>query len=170
MVSERLLPKEIGVVEGIVDTGIVVIAHFENPARKHAFSFLKEILAWKRKCLIPVTAILGAYHIMTKYLGVEDVSAYKALTKTLETRSPALYEDVSIDSALDSLTYALSYKIESWDGYLIYLAKKFKAPIIYSIDHELAKKVKEIQVINPIPPSIFELYSKWIREKLQPNP
>ena len=167
MVFKGLLSEENGVIEGIVDTGIIVIAHFENPARESAFRFLKSVLTREKRCLIPVTTILGAYHIMTRYLGVEEVSAYKALAKTLETRSPAFHEDVSIDSALDGLTYALSYKIESWDGYIIHLAKKFRAPIIYTVDHELARKVKEIQVVNPIPPNTFGLYSRWLRERLK---
>jgi len=87
------------------------------------------------------------------------------LTRTLETRSPAFHEDISVDSAKDSLTYALSYKVESWDGYRIQLARNFRAPIIYSVDRELARKVKGIQVINPIPSSIFARYTSWLSDK-----
>ncbi|RLI28095.1 hypothetical protein DRO58_02875 [Candidatus Bathyarchaeota archaeon] len=165
MVLTGLLPKEAGSIEGVIDTGVVVIAHFDNPARKAAFQFLKKVLAWERRCIIPVTAILGAYHIMTKYLGVEETAAFRALTRTLETRSPAFHEDISVDSAKDSLTYALSYKVESWDGYIIQLAKNLRAPIIYSVDRELARKVKEIQVINPIPSSIFARYTSWLSDR-----
>jgi len=167
MVLRGLLPKKAGPIEGIVDTGIIVIAHFDNPARRIAFQFLEKVLTWERKCIIPVTAILGAYHVMTRYLGVEDTSAYRALTKTLETGSPAFHEDVNVDSAIDSLTYALSYKVESWDGYIIHLAKRFRAPIIYSVDLELKRKTREIQVINPIPPETFTQYIKWLGEKLK---
>jgi hypothetical protein len=48
----------------------VVIAHFENPAREEAFNFLREALTWRRRILIPVSTIIGAYHVMTEYLGV----------------------------------------------------------------------------------------------------
>lgn len=167
MAFKGILSEKVGIIEGVIDTGIIVIAHFDNPARKATFNFLKEVLLWRRKCLIPVTTIIGAYHIMTKYLGVEEVSACKALTKTLETRSPAFYEDINIDSALDSLTYALAYRIESWDGYIVHLARKYRAPIIYSVDQELARKVKGVTVVNPIPPNIFAEYNKWLNERLR---
>lgn len=167
MVFGGLLPEKAGTIEEVIDTGVIAVAHFENPARKAAFQLIKMALIGERKCLIPVTAVLGAYHIMTKYIGVDEVSAYRALTKTLETRSPAFYEDVSVNSALDGLTYALSYRVESWDGYIIHLAKRFRAPIIYSVDQELAKRVREIQVVNPIPPNIFKLYNKWLRKRIK---
>ncbi|MEM2123098.1 MAG: PIN domain-containing protein [Candidatus Bathyarchaeia archaeon] len=166
MVFKELLPQKTGPIEGIADTGLIVIAHFKNPARDEAFNFLREALAWRRRILIPVSTIIGAYHIMTEYLGVSEVSACKALTKTLETRSPAFYEDISVDSALDALTYALAYGIESWDGYLICLARIHEAPVIYSVDRELARKVREVAVLNPIPANVFEKYNRWMEEKL----
>ena len=162
----RVLFEKAGSIEGIIDVGIVVIAHFENPARDNAFNFLKSILLWKKKCLIPTSAFIGAYHVMTRYLGVDRLSACKALIKTLETRSPAFYEDISLDMAIDALENALSYKIESWDGYIVSLAKNYGAPIIYSIDGELARRVKEIEVINPIPHERFLEYNRWLKEKL----
>lgn len=166
MAFKKILPQKTGPIEGVIDTGIVVLAHFKNPAMSEAFNFLRESLTWRKKALIPVSSIIGAYHIMTEYLGVSEVSACRALTKTLETRSPALYGDISVDSALDALTYALAYRIESWDGYVIHLAKAHGAPVIYSIDKELAKKVKEITVLNPIPTDVFERYNAWMEEKL----
>lgn len=167
MAFKKVLSKEAGAFEGAIDAGIVAIAHFSNPAREAAFQFLKEALRWERKCLIPVTAVLGAYHIMTRYLGVEEVPACRALTKTLETRSPAFHEDIGVDSAIDSLTYALSYRIESWDGYIIYLAKRFRAPILYSADQELARKIRELRAINPIPPDAFAEYNRWLSERFK---
>jgi len=49
MVLTGLLPKEAGSIEGVIDTGVVVIAHFDNPARKAAFRFLKKVLAWESR-------------------------------------------------------------------------------------------------------------------------
>ena len=166
MVIERVLLEEAGPIEAVVDTGIIVMAHFENPAQRSAVNLLSKILTGERRCLIPTSTLLGAYHIMTEYLGVEVVPAYKALTKTLETRSPALYPDISIDQTIDALTCASGYHVESWDGYIIALAKEVNAPIIYSIDEDLAKKIKEIQVINPIPKEDYNRYNEWLRQRL----
>ncbi|RLI83509.1 hypothetical protein DRP04_01300 [Archaeoglobales archaeon] len=152
-------------IEGIVDVGLIVISHFENPAKDIALEFISDALKWKKKCIIPTSTILGAYHILTRYLKVEKVSAYKTLTKMLETRSPAFYEDVSVDTVLDSLTNALGYSVESWDGYIIALAKKFKATI-YTVDLKLMRKVRDVPVVNPIPEDVFEEYNRWLRARL----
>ena len=148
-------------IKGVVDVGIVVISHFENPAKDTAREFLSDVLKLRRKCIIPTSAVLGAYHILTRYLKVEKTSAYETLTKTLKTRSPAFYEDVDVDVVLDSLTNALGYNIESWDGYIVALAKKFKATI-YTIDL-IIKKVKDVPAVNPIPEDVFKEYNRWLR-------
>lgn len=168
MAQQRVQPEKAWI-EGVVDVGILVMAHFENPARANAFNFLKPVLLWEKKCLIPTSATIGAYHVMTQYLGVDRNSACKALIKTLETKSPAFYEDINLDMTVDALENALSYKIESWDGYLVSLAKHYEASIIYSIDGELAKKVKEVKVINPVPDEIFSEYNRWLKKRLFPR-
>ncbi len=165
MVEKKLLLEK-NRIEGIVDVGIIVISHFENPAKDSALDFLSDVLKWKRKCLIPTSTILGAYHILTQYLKVDKTSAYQALSKTLKTYSPAFYEDLNVELVLDSLTNALGYNVESWDGYIISLAKKFRATI-YTIDMKLARKLKEIPVINPIPPNTFKKYNQWLKSKLK---
>jgi len=164
MVHGRVQSEEAGIIEGIIDVGIVVIAHFENPARIHAFDFLKSVLLWKKKCLIPTSATMGAYHVMTEYLGVDRSSACKALKKTLETKSPAFYADISVDMAINALENALAYKIESWDGYIVSLAKNHRATVIYSIDGKLAKRVKDVEVINPIPGDVMSEYHEYVAE------
>ncbi len=166
MVRGGLQPEEARI-EGVVDVGVIVIAHFANPAQAHAFAFLKDILLWNKKCLVPTSAIMGAYHVMTEYLGVERSSAYNALTKTLETRSPAFYEDISVDMALGALENALSYRIESWDGYLVSLAKAHDAAVIFSIDGRFARKAKGVRVVNPLPGAVFEEYNAWLKAKLK---
>jgi predicted nucleic acid-binding protein len=62
------------------------------------------------------------------------------------------------------LEYALAYKIESWDGYIVSLAKNHGAVIIYSIDGELAKRVKDVEVINPIPGDVMRKYHDFVAE------
>jgi len=149
----------------VVDVGVVVISHFENPAKEPALEFLSDVLKWRRKCIIPTSTILGAYHILTRYLKVEKTSAYEVLTKTLRTRSPAFYEDIDIEVVLDSLTNALGYNVESWDGYIVALAKKFKATI-YTIDLKLIERIKDVPAVNPIPEDVFEEYNRWLRTRL----
>lgn len=166
MAFTRVLPEKAGPIEGVVDTGIVTVAHFKNPAQTAAINFLSRILEGEARCVIPTSTLLGAYHIMTRYIGVERAAAFRALTKTLETRFPAFYTDIPIDLVVDSLTYADSYRVESWDGYIIALAKAFNAPIIYSIDRVLAKRIREIRVVNPIPEEEFKAYDTWLRDKL----
>jgi len=165
MAVREIPPQKTGPIEGDVDTGIVANAQFKNPARETAFNFLSKILRWERKCITPTSAFLGAYHIMTQYIGVDKVSAQRALTKTLETRSPTLHQDISIDEAIDSLIYANGYNIESWDGYIVSLAKSHGATVIYTLDQEMARKVKEVTVINPIPQEAFRKYNEWLKEK-----
>ncbi|MEM2902857.1 MAG: hypothetical protein QXO32_09065 [Candidatus Bathyarchaeia archaeon] len=41
-----------------------------------------------------------------------------------------------------------------------------KASTIYSVDGELARKVREMIVVNPIPPDTFKKYNEWIKNKL----
>ena len=163
--KKRKLPKKAGPVEGVVDTGITAVALFRNLDGEIAFNFLSKILKWERRCITPTSAFLGAYHIMTQYIGVDKVSAQRALTKTLETRSPTLHQDISIDEAIDSLVYANGYNIESWDGHIISLAKSHGATVIYTPDQEMARKVKEVTVINPIPQEAFRKYNEWLKEK-----
>ena len=97
---------------------------------------------------------------MTEYIGVERVAAQRALIKTLELRSPALREDIPTDLTIDAVTYASGYHVESWDGYIIALSRLLNAPIIYSIDKELMRRVKEVKVINPLPEGEFKKYNE----------
>lgn len=169
MALPRVLYEEAGPIEGIVDTGIIAITHFENPAKRSVVGFLSKILKWKRKCIIPTSSFLGAHHIMTEYIGVERVAAHRVLIKTLELRSPALYEDISTELTIDAIIHASGYHIESWDGYIIALSRLFNAPLIYSIDKELMRKVREVKVINPIPEEEFKKYNDWLRKKRHKN-
>jgi predicted nucleic acid-binding protein len=109
---------------------------------------------------------MGAYHVMTRYLGVESPYAADALMCTLATRSPSFYTDISIDCAKRALSLANGFRVESWDGYLVALAEKESAPAIYSTDEELSKKMKSIRVINPLPDDVYGEYKDWMRDNL----
>jgi predicted nucleic acid-binding protein len=162
-----ILPEKDWPVEGIVDTGIVVISHFDNPAKDEALEFVADVLGLKRKCLIPTSAFLGAYHIMTEYLGVDRVPACRALSKSLRIGSPALHQDIPIEITEESLAYASGYGIESWDGYLVSLAKAYGASVIYTIDKEMGRKVKDLAITNPLSGDTFREYNAWIERRLR---
>jgi len=121
------------------------------------------VLKLEIKALIPTTAFIGAYHILTNYLKVPRKDARDALILTLSTKPKVIYEDVSIIDAINAIEYAAIYKIESWDGYIVSLAKKFGARTIYTIDKRL-RKVDEIFAVNPIPEDVIRKYHEFIKK------
>ena len=88
----------------------------------------------------------------------------KILDGILGTRSPALYPHVTPDQAEDALDYAATYQLESWDGYLIALARSVGAKVVYSLDEELSK-VREVSVSNPFPRDRLQEYHEYVRAK-----
>lgn len=49
-----------------------------------------------------------------------------------------------------AIASASKLNVSSWDCYLIELAKNIGINKIYKIDEELAKKVKDVEIENPI--------------------
>ncbi len=157
MLGERL--------DGLVDVGIIVIAHFENPAAGHAREFLKKVFLSKIKAGIPLTTFLGAYHIMTKYLRLDPILVSRSLKRTLSLNSPIFIEDILKLDVIRSLEFASYFEIESWDAYLLSLAERYGAKVIFSIDEELKKKIgKNLLVVNPIPEDVMERYQDFIKK------
>ena len=154
-----------GFAEGVVDVSILLLTIFDNPLKGEAVEFIAELLSGRRRAVIPLATLLGAYHIATRYLRVPRLTAKKILEGILRTRSPTLHPHLTVELSLDSLDYAASYGIESWDGFLISLSRSLGAKIIYSLDEELAK-VKEISVLNPFSREKVAEYRRWMREKL----
>ena len=151
--------------EALIDVGIIVLVHFRNPACKYAAQLFLDALTLKKRILIPVSTYLGAYVIMTRYLKLRSDRVAKALLKTPSVESPALYGDLPKDVAEKALASASALGISSWDSYLIELAKEFRINKIYTIDEELTKKVREVEIENPIPRNIMKEYHRYIREK-----
>ncbi|MCX6648235.1 MAG: PIN domain-containing protein [Candidatus Bathyarchaeota archaeon] len=166
MVSERVSTRQTRPLEAVIDVGPIVLAHFQNPAQDEALKLLSDVLRTKRRCLIPTSTLLGAYHIMTRYLRVESTLASEALVQTLSTRSPSFYPDIDVETAHRAISHASGFRIESWDGYLVALAEKESAPVIYSMDEEFSKKVRSIRVINPLPEDVYEEYKDWMRDNI----
>ena len=59
--------------------------------------------------------------------------------------------DLSLETVIESLTNAMGYRIESWDGYIVAIAKAHSAPIVYTLDEKMKKRVKDLHEINPTP-------------------
>ena len=152
--------------EALADVGIIVLAHFRNPARKYAAQLLLDALTLKKRILIPVSTYLGAYIVMTRYLKLRSSRVAKALLKTLSLESPAFYGNLSKTVAEKAIASASELGISSWDCYLIELAKELGITKIYTIDEELTKKVKDVEIENPIPRNVMKEYHQYIQEKM----
>jgi predicted nucleic acid-binding protein len=154
--------------EAVVDVGIIVLAHFRNPARKYAAQLLLDALTLKRRILIPISTYIGAYIIMTRYLKLRSDHVAKALLKTLSTESPAYYESIPKTVAEKAIKSAAELNISSWDGYLIELSKELGIHKIYTIDEELAEKARDIKAENPIPKEVMKKYHQYIQARIIP--
>ena len=152
--------------EGVLDVSILVPACFENPLKEHSITFLSEIMLQKKRAVLPTPAVIGAYHIATRYLRVPKIAVKKVMEGILRSGSPALYPHITPEIAADGLDYATAYDIESWDGYLISLTRSLGSTIIYSLDKELSK-VKEITVVNPFPQDKVKQYHEFIETRLR---
>ena len=139
---------------------------FENPLRQESANLVHDVLVQKKKFTLPITAIIGAYYITTKYLHVPRASAKSILDSLLGTESLALYPYVSAETALAALEYASIYDVESWDGYLIGLATRTNGKIILSLDEELKKKIKKVAVLSPFDPEKIREYHKFLTKKI----
>jgi hypothetical protein len=65
--------------EGVVDVSIVIPSCFENPLKAHSIDLLADVLTQRKRAILPVSAILGAYHIATRYMRVPRLTVKKYL-------------------------------------------------------------------------------------------
>ena len=151
-------------IEGVVDVGIIVISHCENPAKEVALDFLEVVLTGEKKCVIPVTAFIGAYHILTRYLRVRREEAAKELIKTLSLETEAFYPYVFKELAIEAIATASDFNVEGWDGYLVSLARTLETNSIFTIDQRLSR-VSNINVIIPIPEDTLREYHEWVAQR-----
>ena len=165
------MQKESSDYEGVIDVGVLVPSCFENPLKEESVNFLQDVLLGRRRALLPISAVMGAYHIVTNYLGVSRVSAKNVLSELLRTRSEALYPEIGMDLASTALDYAAVYGIESWDGYLVALARKFGAKVVFSMDEEMGESLKEQEeagfpvVVNPFTMTKVREYHKFLEKR-----
>ena len=149
-------------IEGVADVSVILPVCFQNPLKKLAVEFIKEALILERKVILPITAILGAYHIATRYIKASRHDVKKILVELLQTRSPALHPHINVDVAIDSLDIASIYNIESWDGYIISLAKSLGTKTIFTLDKEM-KKAAGIRIEAPFPNHAIKEYHEYIK-------
>ena len=147
---------------GVVDVGVVLVSLFDNPLRDDALEFIGDVLSRKVLAAIPTSTFLGAYHVATRYLGCPRDLVVREIESTLGVASPAFVEDISLDVVREAVSAAMGYNIESWDGYLVALARGFKAPVIYSLDEGLGK-VSDIRLVVPFVREKVVEYHVWIR-------
>ena len=152
--------------EGVADVGVVVPSCFENPLKEHSVAFLSDALALRRRVAIPVTVIMGAYHVATNYLRVPRMTVRKVLEGILRTGSPALHPHVTPTMARDALDYASTYGVESWDGYLISIARSLRSSVVFTLDEDL-RRVREVTVVNPFPREDVERYHDFLEKELR---
>jgi predicted nucleic acid-binding protein len=148
-------------IEGVVDVSILVPCCFDNPLKELAANFVADVLARKKPAVVPATSVIGAYHIATRYLRTPRLAVKKILEGMLRTRSPALFSEISPELVEDALNYSAVYGIESWDGYLVAVARILGVKEIYSIDEELSK-VREVYVRSPFPKDKLEEYHRHL--------
>ena len=153
--------------EAVVDVGIIVLAHFRNPARKYAARLLLDALTLKKLVLVPLNTYLGAYVIMTRYLKLRREKVANALLKTLSLESPAFYGGLHKTVVEKAIVSASELNISSWDGYVIELAKELRIKKIYTIDEKLAAKVRDVKIENPIPKDVMEEYHRYIENRVR---
>ncbi len=153
---------------GIIDVSVIAVYLFENPLRNEAIEFMEEVLKRENPAGIPVSCFLGAYHITTRYLKCPRDLIAREIKETLKVDSPAFIPDLDIDVVLDGIEAAETYNIESWDGYLVSLARGYKTPVIYSLDKGF-KKVPDISLIMPFSERGITEYHTWIKTLKSPE-
>lgn len=154
--------------EGVIDTCIIAVSLFRSPLYEESVVFLSKVLSQEIRAAIPLTSIIGAIHIVTRYLRFPLDEAKMRATEMLETDSPGFYPYVSIENAIQSLEYALHSHVKVWDGYIIALAKTIGNNIVYTFDREFGK-VKDLRVVNPFSPELMKQYYEYI-SKLRKSP
>ncbi|MHA1734015.1 MAG: hypothetical protein ACTSU5_18900 [Promethearchaeota archaeon] len=109
-----------------------------------------------------MTCVLGAYHVLTRYIRVPRREVVVALQRTLQVDSPAFYDKVTRLTAIESMATAAIEKVASWDGYLVSLARQHGTRVIFSLDRQLGR-VEGVDVVLPISEPEFDEYHQWLQ-------
>ncbi len=159
-----IMPAESLDCEGVVDVGLLIVAHFPNPAQEEALQFLRKVLLREIRAVIPLSAFLGAYHIMTRYLNLQPPDIISELSHTLSVSPAALYEHIRQEDVIQALLYASSWRIQSWDGFVLALAARLGTRTVFSIDRELHRRAPDFTVVCPLKEETLQAYHQFLKE------
>ena len=150
--------------KALIDVGVLVLA-FEknNPVRQKYLEIIEKCVKGEIEAYIPYTVILGTYHVLTTRFKVKPSDALDILKIFMESRKIRWIADIDHTVVLMSLEIASNLRIESWDGYILALAKKYKISIIYSIDADLAKE-EGIEVRGLLSDDEEKMLDEYIRK------
>jgi hypothetical protein len=65
-----------------------------------------------------------------------------------------------------AIKYATLFRVKSWDGYIIELARSLGNRIVYTLDREL-ERIKDIVVVNPFPENLVKEYHEYIEGRIK---
>ena len=120
-------------------------------------------------CFIPISAIIGAYHILINYLKIAPQDAKNALSNTLQFKKPIFIENLPLNLAKRALILAEKYLIGSWDGYIVSLMEEENLSVIYTLDLADFSKIEWINAVNPIDATEYDAYQNWLKTSLKKN-
>ena len=127
--------------KALIDVGILVLGlEKNNPLRQKYLEIIEKCVKGKIEAYIPYTVILGTYHVLTTRFKVDSSDALDILKTFMGSRKIKWISDMDHVVVLRSLETASKLRVESWDGYILALAKRYGIQIIYSIDTDLAKE------------------------------
>ena len=69
---------------------------------------------------------------------------------------------------MQSLDYALRYRVKPWDGYIVSLAKTIGENTVYTFDFDKEfEKVEGLEIKNPFPEEAVRRYHEYVSKLLQ---
>ncbi len=150
--------------KALIDVGVLVLAlEKNNPIRQKYLGIIEKCVRGEIRAYIPYTVILGTYHVLTTRFKVKPSDALDILKTFMESRKIRWIVDMNHAIILRSLEIASKLGIESWDGYILALAKKYGISVIYSIDTDLTKEGK-IEVRGLLSDDEKNLLDKYLRK------
>jgi len=133
-------------VKAILDVGIIVLAiEKNNPVRSKYLGILEDCIKGRIVSYIPLTVILGAYHVLVKVFKADRNITRNKLLSLMQAKKIRWIPEISSNVTKRAIEYASVYDFESWDGYLLALMRDFDIPVIYTIDEDF-QRVNDIEV------------------------
>jgi hypothetical protein len=151
--------------EGVVDVSIIVVSLFKSSRGGSRQIPSRRSFAEDEGC-------------HTRHVGLRRVPRGHEVLKASsserrrEARENAgdeiagFYSRVSLEEAISAIKYATLFRVKSWDGYIIELARSLGNRIVYTLDKEL-ERIKDIVVVNPFPENLVKEYHEYIESRIK---